>query len=143
MACPQCSPSLTRSSSAKGTSGRRWVDRFTCTLHMKYLQNPDLRDSIFVSDFFESTTERRLKLPLCIKTTSFVLLNMVTPTIVVLAILMWELIDLLQVVTVLKFILCLLSFVFCFYLNYFTIYIFINIFIYFCSTHSQNSKKET
>lgn len=87
---------------------------------MQYLQNPGLRVSVFVSDFFESTTERRLKLLLTFKTTSLVLLNMVMPTIVVLAVLMWELIDLLQVVALLKFILCLLSFVFCFYLNYFT-----------------------
>lgn len=57
---------------------------------MQYLQNPGLHVSVFVSYFFESTTERRLKLPLTFKTTSLVLLNMVTPTIVVLAVLMWE-----------------------------------------------------
>lgn len=72
---------------------------------MQYLQNPGLHVSVFASDFFESTTERRLKLPLTFKTTSLVLLNMVTPTIVVLAVLMWELVHLLQVGAVLKFIL--------------------------------------
>lgn len=67
------------------------MDRFTCTLHVQHLQNPGLHVSVFVSDFFECTTERGLKLPLTFKTTSLVLLNTVTPTIVVLAVLMWEL----------------------------------------------------
>lgn len=105
-----------------------WIGLHALYICNTVLGNPGLQVSVFVSDFFESTTERRINLPLTFKIASLVLLNIVTPIIVVLAVLMWELIDLLQVVAVLKFILCFLSFVFCFYLNYFTVIFFQHIY---------------